>query len=161
LYKQKRRESCVLFLEAVFGTGENCDTLKSAGWQVECFADHFRGENGKIKDGVKDPEIIKFCENRQWLLITTDKAMRETHVETIKETEIAIIATANNQTSLDVWIKALIKSKAKIERAFKKHPRPWFATITSSGELKINQITEELFTRRQRQKEGQEVGQAD
>jgi len=48
-----------LFLEAVFGTDENCDTLKKAGWQVECFADYFRGEDGKIKDGVKDPEIIR------------------------------------------------------------------------------------------------------
>jgi hypothetical protein len=150
-----------LFLEAVFGTGEKCDTLKKAGWRVECFADHFRGEDGKIKDGVKDPEIIKFCAKSQWLLITTDKAMRETHVETIKETEIAIIATASNQTALDVWIKALIKSKAKIERAFKKHPRPWFATITPSGDLKISQITEELFTRRQRHKEGQETKQPD
>lgn len=122
MYVRKRREPCVLFLEAAFGTKTHPQTLKQAGWTVECFGDHFRDPDGRISDNVKDPTLIRFCHAKQWVLVTTDRQMRYTHIETIKQTEVAIIATVNNKFPPEVWVQALINAKAKIERCVKKHP---------------------------------------
>jgi hypothetical protein len=68
-------------------------------------------------------------------LVTTDKNIRYTHVEVIKETEVAIIATESNQSSIALWVEALILAKPKIERTVRKHRRPWFAHLQLPGVL--------------------------
>jgi uncharacterized protein DUF5615 len=156
LYTKKQREPCVLFLEAGFGTKVHPEALRKAGWLVECFGGHFRDPDGRISDGIKDPQIIRFCNTQKWVLVTTDRQMRNTHVETIKATEVAIIATVNNKYSPEVWVKALNKAKAKIERHVKKHPRPWFAILGSSGSISFETVSSTAYTRRDRPKEGQE-----
>ena len=155
-YLKKQREPCILFLEAVFGTGIHPETLTKAGWAVECFADHFRDADGRVKDGILDPQIIRLCNANKWVLVTMDKQMRFTHVETIKQTEIGIIATTDCNRPPEVWIQALIRAKARIERCVKKHPRPWFARLGSTGALTVETIQPEASTRRHRPKEGQE-----
>jgi uncharacterized protein DUF5615 len=123
---------------------------------VECFATHFRDAKGRKEESVKDPRIIKFCDEKKWVLVTTDRNMSLTHIETIKKTEIAIIATSSNNQPLDTWAKALIKAKPKIERFVRKHPRPSFATIGTTGCLTQRAISAKAHTRRHRPFEGQE-----
>lgn len=152
----KRREKCVLFLEDAFGTTVHPKKLQEAGFVVECFAQVFNVDRKRPEDGVKDPRIIRHCHTQKRVLVTTDKNMRFTHVEDIKKTTVAIIATESNRspTGIGVWVQALIQAKPVIERKVRKHPRPWFAHLSRVGRIsRIETITSEMQTRRTRPRE--------
>jgi hypothetical protein len=149
----KRHEECVLFLEDAFSQA-HAQKLRNADFKVRCFADDFLDENGQRQIGVADPVIIRHCHSNQLVLVTTDKNIRYTHVNAIKKTDIAIIATESSKGDMEVWVNALILARAKILSKVKRHPRPWFGTISRAGELRhIITITAEMNTRRRRPKE--------
>jgi hypothetical protein len=159
----KQREKCVLFLEDAFGTTIHPQKLRAAGFEVECFAEVFTVDGKRPEDGVKDPRIIRHCQSKRRVLVTMDKNIRYTHVEEIKKTTIAIIATESNRSPLGValWVEALIKGKAEIERKLKKHPRPWCARLSRAGKLtSIETITPHMTTRRHRPKETEQQREA-
>jgi Txe/YoeB family toxin of Txe-Axe toxin-antitoxin module len=143
-----------LFLEDAFGSGVIPKQLREAGFAVECFGDHFSDPDRKKEQAVKDPRIIQLCHEKKWVLITTDKNILYTHVQTIRKTEVLIIATESNRIELDIWVQALIKAKPKIERLVKRSERPYFACIGRTGNLNRKQVG--TTTRRHRPKEGQE-----
>jgi len=153
---KKRHEPCLLFLEDVFSESHKLRLLEAGFARVERFVDHFRdSRTRKAAQSVKDTPIIKLCDDEGWLLVTPDKDMQFTHVEQIKTTEIAILATAhNNAPDFGEWVEALILGKATIERYFKKCARPCFATINRQGNLTIPRVfTPDCSTRRNRPKE--------
>jgi hypothetical protein len=152
----KQRDKCVLFLEDAFGTTTHPQKLKHAGFEVECFAEVFNVGGTRPEDGVKDPRIIRHCHTKKRVLITTDKNIRYTHIEEIKKTSIAIIATESNRSpaGIPIWVDALIKAKPEIERKLKKFQKPWCARLSRTGKLAgIETITPEMITRRTRPKE--------
>jgi hypothetical protein len=152
----KQRDKCVLFLEEVFGTTVHPQKLREAGFVVECFAEVFNVDGKTPEAGVKDPRIIRHCQSKRRVLITPDKNIRYTHVEEIKKTTIAIIATESNRSpaGVAIWVEALIKAKPEIERKLRKHPLPWSARLSRAGKLTcLETITPEMTTRRNRPKE--------
>jgi hypothetical protein len=137
----------------VFGTGPWPQKLIEAGFRVRCFAERFN-KDGRKTDSVKDPQILQYCNSENLILVTLDKAIRHTHVEEIKKTQIGIIATESNKDGLEAWIIALIRAKPRIERLWKKFPSPWFAHLSKSGEIRqVQTITEDMETRRTRPRE--------
>jgi hypothetical protein len=144
-------------LEGVFGTTTWPDKLRAAGFTVTCYADHFKDKEGKPENSVKDPEIIKYCHKRKYVLVTTDKQLCYTHIETLKKTEIVVIATESNTAGMEIWVDALISAKAKIERLVKKSERPCSARISRSGNISVDYELLGRSTRRKRSKEGQET----
>jgi hypothetical protein len=143
-------------LEDGFGTDPWPQKLVEAGFSVRCFAHHFNKEGRKL-DGVKDPTIIRFCDEHSFVLVTLDKAMRFTQIEAIKRTTIGIIPTESNDVGLCPWIDALITAKPQIERLWKKHPWPWFAHLSQDGRVrKVEHITKEMASRRRRPREQDE-----
>jgi hypothetical protein len=141
-------------LDDAFGTKIAPSRLRAAGFEVQCFADYFKDQQGRKEEGVKDPRIIRFCHNKKWLLVTTDSDIVRTHVEEIKRTDIAILATAHNADDMDDWIEGLIAAKVAIERHFKKYPRPWFAQFNRQGAITtIRTLTEASYSRRNRPRE--------
>jgi hypothetical protein len=145
-----------LFLEDAFGTTIHPQKLKDAGFEVECFAEVFNVGGKRPEDGVKDPRIIRHCQTKRRVLVTMDKNIRYTHVEEIKRTTIAVIATESNRapSGVSLWVDALIKAKAEIERKLKKHPRPWCARLSRTSKLTcLETITPNMTTRRRRPKE--------
>lgn len=68
---------------------------------------------------------------------------------------LAVLATSHNRViDLDVWVKALGKARARVEREFKSFQRPWFAQFDRQGKFtKIYTITEEHSSRRNRLRE--------
>lgn len=150
---EKRREYKI-FLEACFGTSVGPRKLEAAGFECECFSTAFAAEH-KRQESVRDPRIINHCNNCGYILFTNDKAMRYTHVETIKNTDIGIIAAESfDKFSPIDWIDSFVEAKTVIKRHIKKHPRPWFAHLTIDGKIrKIETITLEMRTRRVRPEE--------
>jgi hypothetical protein len=154
---EKRRDECVLFLEEGFGTTDNPRRLQDAGFQVVCFAADFTHEH-KNRIRVTDPKLINHCCKHRYVLFTMDKSMRHTHVDVIKKTDVAIIATEScDKYSPAEWVEALIKAKAVVKRKIRKYQRPWFAHLAIAGEIrKIETITQDMFTRRVRPAEQSE-----
>lgn len=141
-----------MFLDDALSGKHAVTRLEQAGFTVEPFAKSFHTETGK-EQSVKDPRVIKLCNSKGWLLVTTDSDMRFTHVEEIRRSpNLAILATAHNSAGdLDQWIEALIKAKAAIEREFKKRQRAWFGQFNRQGKVTtIYTITEEHKARRKR-----------
>jgi uncharacterized protein with PIN domain len=141
-YVKKRREECVLFLDEGFSAESVAIRLRTAGFTVQRFPEWFRDENGRVRRNVEDPEIIRFCHQAGWMLVTRDHEMKNMHRQEIKRTEVAILATAHNSSvDQDVWVIAIINLKSRILREFKKRERPWFATFSRTGNLKIETVT--------------------
>ncbi len=91
-----------------------------------------------MRRNVEDPELIRFCNNNGWLLVTRDHEMKNTHRAEIKRTSVAILATAHNSLAdQDEWVAALINLKHRILREFKKRERPWFAAFSRTAKLTI------------------------
>jgi uncharacterized protein with PIN domain len=140
-YVKKRREECVLFLDEGFSAESVATRLRTAGLTVQKFTEWFQDENGRVKQNVKDPEVIRFCDRNGWLLLTKDHEMKNTHREEIKRSEVAIIATAHNSAeSDDEWVAAIINLKGRILREFRKHERPWFGIVTRTASLRLETI---------------------
>ncbi len=129
---------------------------------MRCFRDDFPSSSnpGKAEESVKDPRIIRHCNDKNFVLITTDKNLCYTHIETVKKTDIVIIATQSNNEPIAVWIEALRKSKGKIERLVKhtekKGERPCCARISKNGDINIDEHYRTRTTTRNRPREGQE-----
>jgi hypothetical protein len=120
----KRHEKCVLFLEQGFGTTVHPLQLRHAGFEVKCFAEVFQ-KDGQPEDKVTDPRIIEYCHEKKLVLITMDKNIRFTHVDAIKKTDVAIIATEScDKYSPATWVTALILGKSGILSTVKRYPRP-------------------------------------
>ncbi len=151
----KQRDKCVLFLEDAFGTTTHPQKLRAAGFEVECFAEVFTIDGKRPEDSVKDPRIIRHCHTKKRVLVTTDKNIRYTHVEEIKKTTIAIIATESNRSpaGMGIWVEALIAAKADIERKLRKFQKPWFARLSRKGKICCVTITPQMTTRRKRPRE--------
>lgn len=130
-----------MFLDEGFSAESVAVRLRTAGFTVQRFPEWFRDENGRTRQNVEDPEVIRFCHKNGWMLVTRDHEMRNTHREEIRKTEIAILATAHNSSeNQDEWVAALINLKSRILREFKKRERPWFATFSRAANLTITII---------------------
>ena len=130
----------MLFLDDGFSAESVAVRLRTAGFTVQRFPEWFQDESGHKKQNVKDPEIIRFCHNTGWLLVTKDHEMRNLHAEELLKSEIAVLATANNNDDDSEWIAAIINLKAKILREFKNRDRPWFATFSKAATMEIRPI---------------------
>lgn len=141
VYVKKRREECVLFLDEGFAAESVATRLRTAGFTVQRFHEWFRDRDGKLRQNVKDPEIIRFCHKNGWMLVTRDHEMKNLHRGEIKRTDVAILATAHNSSEdQDEWVVALINLKSRIQREFRNHERPWFATFSRTARLTINTV---------------------
>lgn len=141
IYVKKRREECVLFLDDCFSSESVAIRLRTAGFTVQRFPEWFKDESGQVSRNILDPEIIRFCHNNGWLLVTSDHEMKNTHYEEIRKTEVAILSTAHNSAEdQDEWVAALINLKSRILREFKKRERPWFGTFSRTANLTIATI---------------------
>ena len=136
-YSKKRREPCILFLDDAFESADAERLLASGYCKVELFRKHFKRPDGGKEQSVKDPRVIRLCNAKKWLLVTTDSDLRYTHTEEIKKAEdLSILATAHNRVDdIDEWVDGLIKARAAVEREFKKRKRPWFAQFSRQGQI--------------------------
>ena len=130
-----------MFLDEGFSAPSVAVRLRTAGLTVQRFHEWFTDENGSPLRNVPDAEVIRFCHKHQWLLVTRDHEMKSLHREEIRKTQVAILATANNnKCDPDEWVAAIINLKSRILREFKNRERPWFATFTRNSTVTIQTI---------------------
>ena len=158
-YTRKRRDQCIIFLDDAFDAKGIAERLIAAGYcGVERFTVHFpRKDNPEARQqNVKDTRVLKLCNTKGWLLVTTDSDMRYTHIEEIKKhTNLAILATAHNSVHNPFdWVEGLEVGRTDIERLFKKQPTPWYAQFNRQGKITTHfTVTEAHRTRRNRSNE--------
>jgi len=158
-YQKKWRDRCVLFLDDCFDREIAVQPLLDAGFaRVETFLKHFprQAEPGKKEESVKDPRVIRLCNQHGWMLVTNDSNIRFTHVEEIKKCEkLAILATSHNSADdPDEWIAGLASARTQVEREFKKRKRPWYAQFNRDGKITtIYTVTDQHCTSRRRPNE--------
>lgn len=152
---KKRREECIVFLDDCFDTNTSFTILQNAGFTVERFRTHFPALDKKSnrEADVKDPRVIHLCAQNGYLLLTTDREMKTTFIELLKQTDIAVLATANNNESDDIWAQRVSDKKARILRDFKKCERPYFSIIQRSTEITVETLRSAMRTRRTRPSE--------
>lgn len=142
-HKKYQHEKCVVLLDDCFCNDDVAAALTAAGFNVECFTTHFpRSENEKSKrqQGVKDPHVIALSHRQGWLILTADRSMRVAHIEDFRRFPNAtVLAITHHEGGDELWVKALVKAKAEIERKFKKQQRPWYAQINQRGEITVCQ----------------------
>jgi hypothetical protein len=108
---------------------------------VQRFHEWFMDEDGLPLRNVPDSEVIRFCHKNQWLLVSRDHEMKHLHREEIRKSQVAILATANNnRCDQDEWVAAIINLKSRILREFKNRERPWFATFSRNATMTIQTI---------------------
>jgi len=156
--KKYQHEPLVLFLDDCFCDPETTASLRGAGFAVEEITTHFPVNMdliGKRAQGVKDPEVIKLCHKKGWLVVTKDKNMRITHVEVVKKhPNVTILATSQNPLcEIEVWVQALIKAAPQVRVKFKKQGRPWYAQFNRQGEITTCATISTQTTRRIRPRE--------
>jgi uncharacterized protein with PIN domain len=130
-----------MFLDEGFAAPSVATRLRTAGFTVQRFHEWFIDDVGQALRNVPDTEVIRFCNKHQWLLVTRDHEMKSLHKQEIRKSQIAILATANNNNcDPDEWVAAIINLKSRILREFKKRERPWFATFSRNATLTIETV---------------------
>jgi predicted nuclease of predicted toxin-antitoxin system len=130
-----------MFLDEGFSAPSVAIRLRTAGFTVQRFHEWFVDEEGQPLRNVPDGEVIKFCHKNQWLLVTRDHEMKSLHREEIRKSQVAILATANNnKCDPDEWVAAIINLKSRILREFKNRERPWFATFSRHATITVHTI---------------------
>jgi hypothetical protein len=80
---KKWHDQYVIFLDDGFDGKDAEALLTAAGFIVERFP--FKTADGKRKEGVKDPDIIRFCNARCYILLTTDGNIINRHRSEIEK----------------------------------------------------------------------------
>jgi hypothetical protein len=152
---RKRREQCVLLLDDCFDSKSSHAKIAACGFTAERFTSHFPDRNNpdQRQKKIKDPTVIALCQKYNFLLFTTDREMKKTHIEELKRSDIGVVATANNTDGVDTWVKALFDARAKVLRDFKKWQRPYFSILQKTGHVTTETLTLDRTSRRTRPKE--------
>lgn len=124
-------------LDDCFSNGDVAAGLTAGGYVLEEFTKYFpRDEEhpGARQQSVKDARVIALSHKLKKVVLTTDHRMRDAHrAEFLKYRQAMVVSTAHREGGDEVWVRAFIKAKCKIERLHKKQLRPWFAKINQDG----------------------------
>jgi hypothetical protein len=139
-YKRWRSEP-VFLLDDCFDCEEAYQALHAKGFILERHRVRFPGKDGNNREqSVKDPRVIKLCNQYGWLLVTTDSDIYNVHRKEIAESlNVGILATSHNSPDdIMEWVKGLIRLKPLIDRnSFRKTQRPWFLQFNRQGTITV------------------------
>jgi hypothetical protein len=128
----------VFFLDDALDCPDAKEGLIRAGVLVERFSEHFLDESGRKMQNVKDPEVIRFCNRRGYVLLTTDSNIASRHRTEIKKSKnLGILATAHNTVEdITIWVRAFTVLVPMFKKnSFLKRQRPWFGKFDTTGKI--------------------------
>lgn len=111
--------------------------FEAAGHSIELHDDHYPQD-------MEDIAWMPLVGEKGWIVVTNDMAIAKRHpmeLKTLYECNLAAFILTNMSLSGPDKAAAFTKAMRKIERLARSEKRPFIATVTSSGEVK-------LFTRK-------------
>jgi len=104
----------------------------NAGFKVEIHSDHFRGD-------APDTEWLAEVGKRDWVVLTKDVQIRRRHLERnalLNAGVAAFILTSGNLKGEEMG-EIFVRARNRMLKFLTKYPRPFIATVTKSGEVKM------------------------
>lgn len=108
------------------------ERLRQAGVDVRIHDDHFA-------EDARDDEWLPFAGQHGWLVVTKDKRIRqrETERKALLDGGVgAFVITKGDMTGPEMG-EALVKALPSMERLFGRQARPFIATVSQSGRVKL------------------------
>jgi hypothetical protein len=122
----------VFFIDRSFGRHVVPQALRDAGVLVEIHDDHF-------DQAADDESWLAEVGSRGWFVLTKDARIRRTplQLQTLEAAGVgAFILTAPGKNGAEM-ASILLSALSRIRRVARQHVRPFVATISSSGHVRI------------------------
>jgi len=97
-------------------------------WVIERHGDHFK------KPGTPDPEVLKYCGDRNWILVSADDRMRRVHTQAAEKAKARVFVFPRARSGRE-YRSALVCARAKLLRMARTMPPPHFARIQFDGSV--------------------------
>jgi PIN like domain len=145
----KLLDKTVFFVDRSSGRYKLSSGLRNLGLMVETHDDHF-------PQNVADVEWISVCSERDWVIISSDKAIKKNVLERqaiMSSSAAAFFFTSASITS-DTQLTAFESALSKVTHLLLNQKRPFIARISPDGsvELWLNHKGEDLIAQKLEQK---------
>jgi predicted nuclease of predicted toxin-antitoxin system len=125
-------EEPTFFIDRALGDKFIAGILSKEGWQVKVHSKHF-------KDDAPDAEWLTEVGKQGWVVLTKDKRIKTRELERnalINAKVAAFILTSGNLKG-EQMAQIFVKAKRQMLKFLSKYPKPFIATVTESGEVKL------------------------
>ena len=138
-------KDCVFFVDRSSGKFGLVSGLHRLGLRVERHDDHF-------DETTQDPEWISFCGEKNWIIVSSDKAIKKNMLErmAIMSAGVAAFFFTSAQITSAEQIEAFSKALSRIAKLVLNQQRPFIARISKDGtvELWLNHKGEDILARK-------------
>jgi hypothetical protein len=114
------------FLDRTCGKEKLAVALRTAGLRIEVHDRHFA-------QNTPDPDWLKACGERGWIVLTADKRIERHWGHVIKASKVAVFIFSSNNAPAEEWVEPIKQYRAKLFRIIKNIPAPFIAHITMDG----------------------------
>lgn len=136
----KLPEPFTYFVDRCLGGEILPNALRESGFNIEVHHDHF-------KDDTADAAWLAVVGERQWVVLTKDKAIRSNELErnALVSAKVALFALASSGLPAAQMAHAFIRARTRIEKALRVHGAPLIATVNASGGVQLFQNARRSF----------------
>lgn len=122
----------VFFVDRCLGQEKVVQAIAATGVRVERHDDHFQ-------QGAPDTEWLAFVGQRGWVALSKDNKVRyrDTERAAVISAKVAYFIFRGLNMRGDEIGAVLAKALPAIQRVLKKNQRPFIATISRNGEVKV------------------------
>jgi hypothetical protein len=101
------------------------ELLKKAGLRVVCHSDEF------TDDMTPDPVWIERCANKDWVIVTGDKAIETDPVnrQAVIDCKAKVFLLDENNSKAIEWASAIIVGRRKLVAVTRENDGPFFASV--------------------------------
>jgi hypothetical protein len=129
--KWRPEESPVFLLDRTFGRIEMATILRGAGFHIVTLYEEYGDAEAKIAD----PVMIYDCGFKERVLLSGDRDLIFTWAREIKEAQIAVFVTTDNNGGPKVWAPIVIQARPDILRELRRRTKPFTANIGREGRI--------------------------
>ena len=128
----KPPETVTFFLDRSLGKRIFAGALRQAGVSVEVHDDYFRPD-------ATDKEWLEVVGAKGWVVVTNDRRIRYRAIElrALRSSGVRAFAFTRGNFSGEEMAAIFLKALPKIQKFLRKHKRPFIATITREGNVRM------------------------
>ena len=129
---REQPEEPTFCIDEALGNRVVAQALREAGVSVELLIDHH-------KRGAFDEEWLPDIGRRGWIVLTKDKMMRRRPAEqlAIVKHGVRAFSLTSGEMKAQEMAEVFLKAMPKMKRLLRKHPEPFIAAVTRSGDITL------------------------